>query len=95
MWSAGKLVDEVGSFPDIDAMNIMRSELSDLLPKLNARQTEMANNSKQISRGRDTKNRLKRLVESDPVLSLFEWDNDCRVVRSIVLVVLFFFSYVC
>jgi len=78
----GKLVDEVGSFPDIDAMNIMRSELSDLLPKLNARQTEMANNSKQISRGRNTKNRLKRLVESDPVLSLFEWHNDCRVVAS-------------
>merc|ERR1719287_431443 len=42
----------------------------------------MANNSKQISRGRNTKNRLKRLVESDPVLSLFEWHNDCRVVAS-------------
>lgn len=79
----GKLVDEVGSFPDVDAMNIMRSELSDLLPKLtNARQMETANNSKQTLGGRDTKNRLKRLVESDPVLSLFEWYNDCRVVAS-------------
>lgn len=78
----GKLVDEVGSFPDMDAMNIMREELSDLLPRIkNARRME-SKNSKQNSGKRGRKNRLTRLVESDPVLSLFEFDNDCRVVAS-------------
>jgi predicted unusual protein kinase regulating ubiquinone biosynthesis (AarF/ABC1/UbiB family) len=38
----GKLVDEVGSFPDMDAMNIMREELSDILPKVKrARRAEI------------------------------------------------------
>lgn len=77
----GKLVDEVGSFPDIDAMNIMREELSDLLPKIkDARRVEP---KKSKRRGRDGKQtRLNRLVESDPILSLFEFYNDCRVVAS-------------
>eukprot|EP00804_Cyclotella_cryptica_P022183 CCRYP_011641-RD/>CCRYP_011641-RD protein AED:0.20 eAED:0.20 QI:0/0.66/0.57/1/0.66/0.57/7/4176/642 len=43
----GKLVDEVGSFPDLEAMKIIQDELS-----------------------------------NDPVLSLFEFYNDCRVVAS-------------
>lgn len=77
----GKLVDEVGSFPDMDAMNIMREELSDLLPKIkDARRVEP---KKTKRRGRDGKQtRLNRLVESDPILSLFEFYNDCRVVAS-------------
>jgi len=78
----GKLVDEVGSFPDRDAMDIMRNELSDLLPRIkNARQMESkTSNRKVVTSGR--KSRLNRLVESDPVLSLFEFYNDCRVVAS-------------
>lgn len=77
----GKLVDEVGSFSDMDAMNIMRDELSDLLPKVkNARRLENGSNPKQKA-GRK-KNRLNRFVESDPVLSLFEFYNDCRSVAS-------------
>lgn len=78
----GKLVDEVGSFPDMEAMNIMREELSDLLPRItNARRVESRNSKQKTTRG-GKKNRLTRLVESDPVLSLFEFDNDCRVVAS-------------
>lgn len=78
----GKLVDEVGSFPDMDAMNIMREELSDLLPRLkNSRRTE-TKNSKQKGGKIGRKNRLNRLVETDPVLSLFEFYNDCRVIAS-------------
>lgn len=79
----GKLVDEVGSFPDVDALNIMREELSDLLPAVkNAR---LAIDSKQKADKQRTggrKSRLTRLVENDPILSLFEFDNDVRTVAS-------------
>mmetsp|Transcript_24356 Transcript_24356/g.52519 ORF Transcript_24356/g.52519 Transcript_24356/m.52519 type:complete len:772 (+) Transcript_24356:242-2557(+) len=78
----GKLVDEVGSFPDMDAMNIMREELSDLLPRIKNVKRVESNNSKQ-KRGRmGKKTKLSRLVESDPILSMFEFDNDNRVVAS-------------
>lgn len=77
----GKLVDEVGSFPDIDAMNIMREELSDLLPRIkNAKRVESTGSSKLKSRRRKTW--LGQLVENDPILSMFEFDNDCRSVAS-------------
>jgi predicted unusual protein kinase regulating ubiquinone biosynthesis (AarF/ABC1/UbiB family) len=81
----GKLVDEVDSCPDIDAMNIMREELTDLLPRIkNAkRRMEESNNSKQTTTTRNGKTtRLSRLVETDPILQMFEFDNDCRVVAS-------------
>jgi len=80
----GKLVNEVGSFPDLDAMNIMREELSDLLPRIkNARRLESKKKTKQKKTiGPGKKTRLSRLVESDPVLSLFEFYNDYRVVAS-------------
>jgi predicted unusual protein kinase regulating ubiquinone biosynthesis (AarF/ABC1/UbiB family) len=78
----GKLVDEVGSFPDLDAMKIMQEELADLLPKIrNAKQAE--SKAKQKSKQKGTKSsRLLRLVENDPLLSLFEFDNDCRPIAS-------------
>lgn len=77
----GKLVDEVGSFPDIQAMNIMREELSDLLPRLkNIKRTEATTKQRLVTKGR--RSRLQRLVESDPVLSLFEFYNDFQVVAS-------------
>lgn len=82
----GKLVDEVGSFPDYDAMNIMREELSDLLPRIKtARRVGVMVSSKKSKqktgrKGRQT--RLSKLVENDPVLSLFEFYNDYRVVAS-------------
>lgn len=76
----GKLVDEVGAFPDLDAMNIMREELSDLLPRLKPRLKGVTINKSTASKGRRT--RLQRLVESDPILSLFEFYNDFRAVAS-------------
>mmetsp|Transcript_8954 Transcript_8954/g.14783 ORF Transcript_8954/g.14783 Transcript_8954/m.14783 type:complete len:774 (-) Transcript_8954:422-2743(-) len=77
----GKLVDEVGSFPDVDAMNIMRDELSDLLPRLkNVKRNEATSKQRLVTKGK--KSRLQRLVESDPILSLFEFYNDFRVVAS-------------
>jgi len=78
----GKLVDEVGSFSDVDAMNIMREELSDLLPILKNIKRSEATTTKQrlVTKGR--RSRLQRLVESDPILSLFEFYNDFQVVAS-------------
>ncbi len=78
----GKLVDEVGSFPDLDAMNIMRDELSDILPKIkDAKRIEPnPKNKATVTSRKSTK--LMRLVESDPILSMFEFYNDCRVVAS-------------
>lgn len=79
----GKLVDEVGSFPDMNAMNIMREELADLLPRIANARRKYSKNSKQKAGSKSIrKNRLTRFVESDPVLSLFEFYNDCRVVAS-------------
>ena len=83
----GKLVDEVGSFPDIDALNIMREELSDLLPRVKNASID-AKKLKQKKKASSTgsksvkKTRLTKLVENDPILSLFEFYNDCRVVAS-------------
>ena len=76
----GKLVDEVGKFSDWDAMNIMREELSDLLPRIKDAKRRESNNSKQTPG--TGKTRLSRLVESDPLLQMFEFYNDCRVVAS-------------
>jgi len=86
IWSEelGKLVDEVGSFPDIDALNIIRDELSDLLPSIKkARKVEQQTSKRKSSKQkRGRRNKLTRLVESDPILSLFEFDNDVRTVAS-------------
>uniref|UniRef100_A0A7S4N5F6 ABC1 atypical kinase-like domain-containing protein n=1 Tax=Odontella aurita TaxID=265563 RepID=A0A7S4N5F6_9STRA len=74
----GKLVDAVGSFSDTSAMEIMRKELSDLLPRIKAADLP-------ARRKRDSNRRVSRVqakVESDPVLSLFEFDNDSRPVAS-------------
>lgn len=77
----GKLVDEVGSFPDIDALNIMRDELSDLLPSLK-KARKVVQQQRKSSKPKGRRNKLTRLVESDPILSLFEFDNDVRTVAS-------------
>jgi len=78
----GKLVDEVGSFPDLEAMKIMQEELSDLLPRIRPAKPVESSAKKKYT-GKVTKStRLIRLVENDPVLSLFEFYNDCRVIAS-------------
>lgn len=77
----GKLVDEVGSFSDLEAMNIMRDELSDLLPRMkNVKQMDTTKVSKGKTGRRKT--RLSQFVEYDPVLSMFEFDNDYQAVAS-------------
>lgn len=77
----GKLVDEVGSFPDLEAMKIMQDELSDLLPKIRNKKA-MVSKGRIAERKANKSTRLLRLVENDPILGLFEFDNDCRVVAS-------------
>ena len=77
----GKLVDAVGAFPDMDAMNIIREELRDLLPRLDVSKSTWQNEMNQRS-ARKAASSLQRLVESDPILSVFEFYNDYRAVAS-------------
>ena len=86
----GKLVDAVGAFPDIEAMHIIRQELRDLLPRLDVSKASWQNEMNQRHRHRRRTNtkpqsptsKLQKLVESDPILSIFEFDNDSRAVAS-------------
>ena len=73
----GKLVDAVGGFPDDTAMNIMRRELSDLLPKLRS-----VPKPKKRKQKRSRTSRFDTLLANDPILSLFEFYNDGRSVAS-------------
>jgi predicted unusual protein kinase regulating ubiquinone biosynthesis (AarF/ABC1/UbiB family) len=79
----GKLVDAVGAFPDIDAMNIIKHELRDLLPRLEMSKSEWKNemNSRLLNSKKPT-SKLQKMVETDPILSVFEFDNDYRAVAS-------------
>lgn len=77
----GRLVDAVGSFPDLEAMKIMKKELSDLNFRLEAMKTTWKVNA-QARKWKKSKNRLQNFVESDNVLSLFEFMNDNRAVAS-------------
>jgi len=73
----GKLVDAVGSFSDVEAMKIMRKELEDLAPRLKVSKATWQEEAKQRMRNRKGRlNKLQKMVESDPILSLFEFDND-------------------
>lgn len=82
----GKLVDAVGAFSDVQAMNIIRVELRDLLPRLertkSSWQTEANERKQRINTGGRQNGRLPPMVESDPILSLFDFDNDYRAVAS-------------
>lgn len=73
----GKLVDAVGSFSDVDAMNILRRELSDLRPE-----SRTKNNKQRRKRDGKALNKLQSLQDTDPILSLFEFENDGRSVAS-------------
>jgi aarF domain-containing kinase len=73
----GKLVDAVGSFSDVEAMDIMRKELSDLLPRLKGVAPVKSKSQKQ---GRLSK--LEKMVRDDPILSLFEFFNDNQAIAS-------------
>jgi len=80
----GKLVDAVGSFPDWDAMNIIKDELVDLRDRISTVQMEDGGNGwKREKRRRRKGRRLSRLekrVRDDSILSLFEFSNaNCAV----------------
>ena len=77
----GKLVDAVGSFSDIEAMDIMRKELSDLLPKLKGIPVSAASSSTG-GKSKRRLNKLEKMVENDPILSLFEFYNDNQAIAS-------------
>ena len=77
----GKLVDAVGSFSDIEAMDIMRKELSDLLPKLKGLPMSAAS-SRTGGKSKRRLNKLDKMVENDPILSLFEFYNDNQAIAS-------------
>lgn len=83
----GKLVDAVGSFPDMDAMEIMERELSDLAPRLKVTRSEwkeQRRRQQQLQQSTDTKrkNRVQSFVAKSDVLSLFEFFNDNKAVAS-------------
>jgi len=80
----GKLVDAVGSFPDMDAMKIIKEELQDLAPRLKVTRTEWKKRQRQSTdtTGTKPKNRIEAFVAKDDVLSLFEFLNDNKAVAS-------------
>jgi predicted unusual protein kinase regulating ubiquinone biosynthesis (AarF/ABC1/UbiB family) len=87
----GKLVDAVGSFSDFEAMKIMRTELKDVAFKMDMdagrpwkdsfkkRKKGLLAKSKSSN---NAMNKLEKVVANDPVLSLFEFENDYRAVAS-------------
>jgi predicted unusual protein kinase regulating ubiquinone biosynthesis (AarF/ABC1/UbiB family) len=77
----GKLVDAVGAFPDIDAMNIIKHELRDLLPRLEVSKSTWQNEMNHRLLTKPT-SKLQKLVESDPILSIFEFHNNYCAVAS-------------
>jgi len=76
----GKLVDAVGSFSDVEAMKIIRSELKDVALRMDAAPIEWKDSFKK--RKGLAKSKLEKIVANDPVLSLFEFKNDYRAVAS-------------
>jgi predicted unusual protein kinase regulating ubiquinone biosynthesis (AarF/ABC1/UbiB family) len=77
----GRLVDAVGSFSDMEAMKIMKRELADLAPRLDATRSEWELQAK--TRRRTGKmSSVEGMVESDSVLNLFEFANGNRAVAS-------------
>ena len=76
----GKLVDAVGAFSDQKAMEIMKKELADLRPRLDATKSAWKDDARQ--RKRQAKSRMQKMMESDSILSLFEFYNDYAAVAS-------------
>lgn len=74
----GKLVDAVGAFSDVEAMKIIREELRDLRRRLEVTKKSWKGTRKENFGS----SRLKKLVETDDILSLFEFYNDYKSVAS-------------
>ncbi len=84
----GKLVDAVGSFSDLDAMKIMRSELSDLHvlgsnKSKSGRALSSSSSTSPLRRAKQKKlSKIEKMVAADPILSLFEFYNSNLSVAS-------------
>jgi predicted unusual protein kinase regulating ubiquinone biosynthesis (AarF/ABC1/UbiB family) len=76
----GKLVDAVGAFSDVTAMQIMKDELKDILPRMKVTKDGWQENFKR--RKGQAVTRLEKLVANDPILSLFEFYNGNHAVAS-------------
>lgn len=77
----GKLVDAVGSFSDVEAMKIIMMELKDVAQKMDSDPSIKWKESFRKRRGM-AKTKLEKMVANNPVLSLFEFENDYRAVAS-------------
>lgn len=79
-----KLVDAVGSFSDLHAMEIISSELADISPRVEAAMKKKTSESKSVGKleQRRKLSKLDAKVKSDPVLNLFDFSNDKRAVAS-------------
>ncbi len=77
----GKLVDAVGSFSDVEAMKIIKSELKDVAKTMDNSHVQWKESfRKRKSQAKSSK--LEKIAASDPLLSLFEFENDYRAVAS-------------
>ena len=76
----GKLVDAVGAFSDYEAMEIMKKELKDILPRMKVTKNTW-NKSFQKRKG-EAVSRIEKLVAREPILSLFEFYNGNQAVAS-------------
>jgi len=77
----GKLVDAVGSFSDFEAMKIIKSELKDVditMKNSPVQWKESFRKRKALPKS----SKLEKIVTNDPLLSLFEFENDYRAVAS-------------
>lgn len=79
----GRLVDAVGAFSDMEAMKIIKSELSDLYPRIKAADvSRLKSKMKKPRKKRAAMSDVEAFVAADPVLSMFEFYNDNRAVAS-------------
>ena len=71
----GKLVDAVGSFPDMKAMEIMKNELKDLSPRMRVTEKSWKDSYNRRKKDVQGSTKLEKYIANDPILSLFEFDN--------------------
>ena len=73
-------MDAVGAFSDFTAMNIMKEELSDLLPRMQVTKATWQDGFNK--RKKDAVSQIEKVVANDPILSLFEFYNGNLAVAS-------------
>ena len=74
-------MDAVGAFSDEEAMRIMKSEFTDLQPRMKVTKKTWIDQFKR-RRGTAKGSNIEKIVANDPILSLFEFANDNKAVAS-------------